>query len=190
MFTTIWVSHTFWGGGGPKSLNRKIPIQLLKKKIWYIIPTKNKENGNQSKKPMLKPTKGHRRKPLSDPSVANWRWLFPHFPGPLILITITILQLLWEDFSSRMIYYTCVNCLIFIVRDFHITGFRTSHPLAQPFHPSKWNKTPIWIAGYIIYKLWNINVHTIIAAFSLNFTYIVAHALYSYVRKPVESESI
>ena len=38
--------------------------------------------------------------------------------------------------------------------------------------------------------LWNINVHIIIAAFFFNFTYIVAHALYSYARKPVESESI
>ena len=41
-----------------------------------------------------------------------------------------------------------------------------------------------------LYILWYINVHNIIAAFSFNFTYIVAHALYSYARKPVESESI
>ena len=137
---------------------------------------------------MLKPTKGRRRKPLSDPSVANWRWLFPHFPGPLILITITILQLLWEDFSSRMIYYTCVNCLIFIVRDFHIIGFQTFPPPRIPLPPFKMEQNSNMNCR--LYILWYINVHTIIAAFSFNFTYIVACALYSYARKPVESESI
>ena len=36
-----------------------------------IIPTNNKENRNQSKKPKSKPTKCPKRKPLSNSSVAN-----------------------------------------------------------------------------------------------------------------------
>ena len=68
------------------------------------------------------------------------------------------------------------------IRDFHIIGFSDPPPPAKMEQNSNMNCR--------IYILWNINVHIIIAAFFFNFTYIVAHALYSYARKPVESESI
>ena len=61
-----------WGG---LELSLAIILGLIGRKksnaSFDIIPTNNKENRNQSKKPKSKPTKGPRRKPLSDSSVAN-----------------------------------------------------------------------------------------------------------------------
>ena len=66
--------------------------------------------------------------------------------------------------------------------DVHIIGF------SDPPSPFKMEQNSNMNCRICI--LWNINVHTNIAAFVFNFTYIVGHALYSYAWKPVERDSI